>query len=119
MRLRLLQYLRQSPPNVSSLLSRCPGLLSEIDQADMRSFLGQLLLVLNVLGVGIFQRPAAATVSTIIYHTDAKGLHAEGYETDVGRLKPGISLESAAQRLQPLVQRLAEERPSLFPRNGF
>jgi hypothetical protein len=58
--------------------------LSEIDQADMRSFLGQLLLVLNVVGIGIFQRPTAATFATTIYNTEAKGLHAEGYETDDG-----------------------------------
>jgi len=58
--------------------------LSEIDQADMKSFLGQLLLVLNVVGIGIFQHPTAATFATTIYYTDAKGLHAEGDETDDG-----------------------------------
>jgi hypothetical protein len=58
--------------------------LSEIDHAETKLFLSQLLTVLNILGVSIFQRPAPATRSTPIFHAEAKGLRAEGYETDQG-----------------------------------
>ena len=58
--------------------------LSEMDVADMEVFLDQMLLVFGVLGIGVFQKPSAATSSTELLYLNAKGLKAVGYEVDDG-----------------------------------
>lgn len=58
--------------------------ISESDQAETKLFLAQLLVVLKVLGVEVFEKPAPATVSAPLYFLEARGLRAEGYETDAG-----------------------------------
>ncbi len=88
-----LQNLEASLIRLAAVAKRCQLMnanmpeepsLSEIDQAETRLFLAQLLSVLSVLGIDIFQQPAAALPGSAMYHLDAKGLHSEGYETDAG-----------------------------------
>ena len=86
--------------------------LSEIDKAETKLFLSQLLTVLNILGVGIFQRPAAATRLTPIYHVEAKGLRAEGYETDQGFVVRSGS-ESPAETAASCIASIAALRTQL------
>jgi len=55
-----------------------------MDTADMEVFLEQMLLILGVLGISVYQRPVAAAPSTLLFRVEAKGLTASGYEVDDG-----------------------------------
>ena len=58
--------------------------LSEMDKADMEVFLDQMLLILGVLGISVFQKAAGVVPSTRLLYIKAKGLTATGYEVDDG-----------------------------------
>jgi hypothetical protein len=56
--------------------------LSEMDKAEMDEFLEHVLLICGVLGINVFQKPAAVAPSTRLLSIRAKGLTATGYEVD-------------------------------------
>ena len=58
--------------------------ISESDKAETKLFLAQLLIILKVLGVEVFDEPAPATIAATLYFLEARGFRAEGYETDSG-----------------------------------
>jgi len=58
--------------------------LSEADQADVESFLEELLLCFPVLGVTIFERPETKPSGRQLLLLKNKGATAEGYESEDG-----------------------------------
>jgi hypothetical protein len=58
--------------------------LSEADEADVESFLDELLLCFPVLGVTIFERPEAKPSSRQLLWLKNKGVTAQGYESEDG-----------------------------------
>ncbi len=60
--------------------------LSESDEAVMEELLDELLLLLPVLGLTLFQRPETPSDDSNVYHLSEKGLDARGIETDSGFL---------------------------------
>jgi hypothetical protein len=58
--------------------------LSEADEADIKSFLEELLLCFPVLGVTIFERPESRPVGRQILLLKNKGITAQGYESEDG-----------------------------------
>ncbi len=58
--------------------------LSEPDMAEMESFLGEMLLIFPVLGLGIFDRPATRPPEKHLLHLKGKGVASRGYETAQG-----------------------------------
>jgi len=88
------QYLEARLVNLAKEAKRCvldnsnvPQLpsISEMDTAMLRSFLDQMLLVFGVLGMSVFQKPAAVSPSARLFHIEARGRRtAIGYEVDGG-----------------------------------
>jgi hypothetical protein len=74
--------------------------LSEMDTADMKVFLEQMLVICGVLEFNFFQKAAGVAPSTRLLHLQAKGLTATGYEDDGGVVVQAGSLspKEAAQR---------------------
>ncbi|SRR6266568_7009852 len=66
--------------------SNVPGKpsLSEADEADVESFLDELLLCFPVLGVTIFEKPEAKPSSRQLLWLKNKGVTAQGYESEDG-----------------------------------
>jgi hypothetical protein len=61
-----------------------PPSLSEMDLADVQGYLDEMLLCFPVLGVTIFEKPAAAAPSAVTLHLKGRGIEARGYESSQG-----------------------------------
>jgi hypothetical protein len=82
---RLVELAREAKRCVldNSNLPQLPA-ISEMDTATLKTFLDQMLLIFGVLGLGVFQKPAAVSVSAHLFHIKARGRTAIGYEVDGG-----------------------------------
>lgn len=101
------QYLESRLVDLARAAKRCklgnataPTLpnLSEADIADTETFLEEMLLCFPVLGVTIFEKPAAkiaAAAPTVRFRLQAKGVEAFGYES-----KGGFVVVSASQAVE-------------------
>lgn len=58
--------------------------LSEADVADMESFIQDMLKVLPLIGLSIFEKPGQTCGARELLHIKAKGIKAKGYETSRG-----------------------------------
>ena len=61
-----------------------PSPLSEADTADMNSFLDDILSILPLVGLNVFERPRAKAVEKAQLYLKGKGISAEGYESAQG-----------------------------------
>lgn len=75
----------------------------------MDVFLEQMLLILGVLGINVFQKAAGVIPSTRLLYIKAKGLTAAGYEVDDGFVvqagsespkEPAPTIPSSVQKLR-------------------
>ena len=87
------QYLEARLVNLAKEAKRCvldnsnvPQLpsISEMDTAMLKSFLDQMLLIFGVLGMSVFQKPAAVSPSARLLQARGRGRTAIGYEVDDG-----------------------------------
>jgi hypothetical protein len=92
--------------------------LSEMDVADMEVFLDEMLLVFGVLGIGVFQKPLAATSSTLLLYLTAKGLKAVGYEVDDGFVAQAGS-QSPREHVPSTPEPIARLRLTLLSQGVF
>ncbi len=60
-----------------------PSPLSEADSADMDSFLEDILNILPILGLNVFQKPATSASHELLYF-NTKGVSATGYVSNQG-----------------------------------
>ena len=58
--------------------------LSEADAADVESFLSDILSILPLVGLNVFEKPKRATRTQQAFHIRAKGIEATGHETPDG-----------------------------------
>lgn len=61
-----------------------PPTLSEADEADVDSFLLDMLSVLPLVGLMAFEKPQSRSVAQELLHIEAKGIRATGYEGSSG-----------------------------------
>ena len=60
-----------------------PG-LAEADQAEMEGYLDEMLSLLPMLGVNVFERAESASSGRKIFFLNSKGCSAKGFETNTG-----------------------------------
>ena len=58
--------------------------LSEADVAEVEGFLDEMLLCFPVIGLSIFEKPAAPPPSSLTFFIESKGVKATGYESAQG-----------------------------------
>jgi hypothetical protein len=58
--------------------------LTEADQADVESFLSDVLSILPLVGLTVFERPPGIRTKKNLLHLSSKGVSATGYETADG-----------------------------------
>jgi hypothetical protein len=87
------QYIEARLIRLAGQVKRCildnvnvPALpsLSEADKADVEGFLEEMLLILPIMGVGVFDRPAPPPPRKQLLHLKVKNISAKGYESPQG-----------------------------------
>ncbi len=61
-----------------------PPSVSQADEADMETFLEEMLRIYPVIGISVFERPTSTPAADRLLHVKAKGIGARGYESDQG-----------------------------------
>lgn len=97
---------------------QCPGLatLTEAEQADVEAFLEDVQSIMPLVGLDVFEEPHPKNRDTILFHIDAKGIKASGYEDMKGFVvKEGSGMVS--EETNSIPQPIATLRADLIARN--
>jgi hypothetical protein len=93
--------------------SNLPGKpsLSPADQAEMDTFLDEMLLCFPTLGVSVFEKPEEKAASKTLLTFTRRGLTAQGYESDDGFVvvKGSQASSLVVKSMQPFAQSLRSE----------
>ena len=85
--------------------------LSEADEAELETFLEEMLLCFPVLGVSVFEKPEPRPVGKTILTFTRRGLTARGYESEDGFIvmKNSQASKSVVDSMQSFAQTLRNE----------
>ncbi len=84
--------------------------LSEADQAEMETFLEEMLLCFPVLGISVFEKPEPKLVDKVILTFTRRDLTAKGYESEDGFvvIKESQASKTVVESMQPFAQSLRD-----------
>lgn len=82
---RLIQRARDAKQaKLGNVVNTTEPSLSEAEQADMESYLADMLSILPLVGLPVFDKPGAPGESAILFQLRSRGTQATGYETQSG-----------------------------------